>query len=60
MRRLSRGKYIILCESLGQRALNGRASLSDGILSNGICYASYGMCFVMVTVRLGYSRLCKA
>ena len=28
---LSRGKYIILCESHGQRALNGSLLLRDGI-----------------------------
>ena len=32
VRRLPRGKYIILCESRAQRASN-RASLSDGILN---------------------------
>ena len=34
------------------------ASLSDGIpnLAKGI----YGVCFVMVAVHPGYSRLCKA
>ena len=31
VRRLSRGKYIILCESRGQRALNGSVLLRDGI-----------------------------
>ena len=31
VRQLSRGKYIILCESRGQRALNGNMLLRDGI-----------------------------
>ena len=40
----------------------GRASLSDGILNlaTAFFYASYCVCFVMVTVRPGYSRLRKA
>ena len=33
--RLFRGKYIILCESHGQRALNGSILLRDGIPNDG-------------------------
>ena len=58
VRRLTRGKYI-LCESRGQRALNGSVFLSNGIPQRHF-YVSYGVCFVMVTVRPGYSRLRKA
>ena len=31
VRQLSRGKYIFLCESRGQQALNGSVLLRDGI-----------------------------
>ena len=38
-----------------------RASLSNSIPNLAmVFYASYGVCFVIVTVRLGYSRFHKA
>ena len=48
--------------SRGQRVLNGSVLFSGGIpnLPKPFLYPSYGVCFVMVTVRPGYTRLCKA
>ena len=57
----TRGKYIILFKSRSQRALNGTVLLRDGIPNLEMAfYASYGVCFVMVTVRLGYTWLRNA
>ena len=54
--------YFILFESRSQRALNGSVLLLETayLTYQRHFYASYGVCFVMVTVRPGYRRLRKA
>ena len=56
------GIILFLCESRGQWALNGRVLLLETAYLNWQrhFYASYGVCFVMVTVPPGYRRLRKA
>ena len=55
VRRLSRGKYIILCESRGQRALNGSVLLRDGISNLATAFLKH----LIMKRKINLKQICR-